>query len=1121
MQIPMLTSMWKKARETVVRHLENKGQSWNRRLVGPMAVSGCMLAMMTLYQVIRSWLHPDLTVLESHVVTVLFTSILAGIVAYYVLKRQETLLSYAIGELKRRKEAEQEILRERSLLEMVTLNVAAGLAVISKDYRTVWANQVLKDLFGEVDGKVCYATYNQRDEVCPDCGVREVFEGGRDRVLHEQHGRDAKGQEIWSQIIAAPIKNSQGEIISALELVLPITDQKVTREAIEASHKRLLAVLEGMNAIVYVADLSNHELLYLNRYAREIFGEVTGKICWQALQADQQGPCSFCCNDKLLTPEGEPAGVYSWEFQNTITGNWYLIHDQAILWTDGRLVRLEIASDMTAQKQLEQQLREQARILDGIHDAVVMADADGYVTQWNRGAERLYGYSAQEAVGQHVSFVHPPAVRDTLVPQIIDTLGRDGKCDLEREVLKKSGETSFAHTSFSILKDNAGKIAGIVAYTIDISKRKKYEQGLTELKDFYHGVLDNIVDGVCVTDEEDKVRFVNQGLLNIFEIDSQEILGKALLDEVLDGRLQGSIHLSYLEAKTTGKPIAYSFIPLPLDKGRTIYVSGWIVPRMFEGSHPGTIFTAFDVTGQKQTEDKIRRSEEKFRNVFRLSPIGIELYDGNGRLVDLNQACVDLFGVVDRQELIGFDLFEDPNSPDDMKAKLIAGEIVRYEKEFDFDLVKNKGLYRTTKTGKLFIDATISALSQGGPAPTGFLVQVRDITARKRVAEEIVKLKKLEATGILAGGIAHDFNNLLSIILGSINILRMDLPPGHPPGILDMAEKAAVRAKELTSKFVTFASGETPMKRIMSLGKIVEDSAALALSGSNVSWMSSLPANLWPVAIDEGQIRQAITNVIVNAREAMPAGGKVLILGENVNTSAAEDDLLPVLRENCYVKISLQDRGNGIPDSLMDKVFDPYFSTKDRGSDKGMGFGLAITHSTVMRHGGHIEVKSEVGKGTTVDIYLPASPQTPDAPDLQTPETIRGPGRILVLEDDEMMLECTKMLGQRIGYEVVGARNGEEAIQRYLEAYQQGEPFDLVILDLTIRGGMGGKETISILRKIDPSIKAVISSGYSQDPVMSQFTEHGFDGALAKPYTMTQLEEILHQVLESRTLVTE
>jgi two-component system, cell cycle sensor histidine kinase and response regulator CckA len=242
----------------------------------------------------------------------------------------------------------------------------------------------------------------------------------------------------------------------------------------------------------------------------------------------------------------------------------------------------------------------------------------------------------------------------------------------------------------------------------------------------------------------------------------------------------------------------------------------------------------------------------------------------------------------------------------------------------------------------------------------------------------------------------------------------------------------------------------------------------------------------------------------------------VLIFAENVNLSREERELLPVIREQCaYVKITIQDRGNRIPGNILEKALETDFSTEDRDSGEGTGFGLAITHSILTRHGGHIEVKSEAGAGTTVDIYLPASPETSDAPNLQAVEAIRGPGRILALDDDEMMLDCIRMQGQRLGYEMGTARNGEEAIRMYLEAYQQGKPFDLAILDLTIRGGMGGKETFSVLRKINPSVKAVISSGYSHDPAMSHFEDHGFDGALAKPYTMKQLEEILHQVLGS------
>jgi PAS domain S-box-containing protein len=1110
----VMMSMWKRVREIASGHLQNIGHRRDR-LVRATVAFGLMLVLMTFYQKLENFLHPDLTLLESEVVTTLFTSLLAGLVAYCVFRRQETLLHSATNELKRRKEAEERMVRELSMLEVVAKNISAGIAVISRDYRTVWANQVLKDLFGEVEGKLCYATYNQRDGVCPACGVREVFEQGKDKVAHEQFGRDREGAAIWSQIIATPIKNSQAEIISALELVLPITDQKLALEAVKASHQRLLTVLESLSAIVYVADLKNHEILYLNRCAREIFGDVAGKACWSALQEGQSGPYTFCNNDKLLTPEGEPAGVYTWEFQNPVDGSWYLINDQAIRWTDGRLVRLEIATDLTHQKRLEQRLREQAKILDEIHDSVVTAETNGYVTSWNKGAEKLYGYSAQEAIGMHVSFLHPPSVRDTLVPKIMDTLWKDGACDVEREALQKSGETSLVHTSFSALKNSGGEVTGMVAYSIDISERKRHEQEILDLKDFYQSVLESIVDGVCVTDEEDTVRFVNWRMADILEIDAPKILGKALFDEVLNDPLLAFLQPYYFEAKQHGKPVAYSGLSLLAGADRTVYLSGWMVPWIVEGSHRGTIFTAADVSGQQQAEERLRRSEERFRGVFQLSPIGIELYDGNGRLIDTNQASLDIFGIVDRQEVIGFDLFADPNFPDEMKARLIAGEIVRYEKEFDFDLVASKGLYRSTKTGKVILDATISALYQGLSAPTGFLVQVRDITARKRVEEEMVKLKKLEATGVLAGGIAHDFNNLLSVILGSINIVRMDLPPGYSTAVLDIAEKAGVRAKDLTDKFITFASGGSPVRRITDLGKLVEDSAVLALSGSNVSWTNSVPADLWPVAIDPGQIRQALTNVILNAREAMSEGGKVLILAENVKILAEAGDALPATREERYVKVTIQDHGRGIPNDLLEKVFDPYFSTKDRGSDKGMGFGLAIAHSTITRHGGLIEVKSEAGVGTTVDIHLPASPKTPDAQDMQTAQTIRRLGRILVLDDDQMMLACIKMLGERIGYEVQGAKTGEEAVQMYLEAYQQDKFFDLVILDLTVKDGMGGKETISLLRKLDPSVKAVISSGYSLDPVMAHFAEHGFDGVLAKPYNLQQLEEVLHQVLQN------
>lgn len=952
--------------------------------------------------------------------------------------------------------------------------------------------------------------------------LNQVFRS-QDRQRCEVRLASKKGVDFHALLESIFVRDADGNGLCRTS-VMDITDLRRAEEAllvqaqIKESHKRLLTVLESLNSIVYAADIRNHEVLYANRHAREIFGDVEGKLCWRVIQAEQTGPCSFCCNDRLLTPEGEPAGVYSWEFQNTVNGRWYLIYDQAIRWTDGRLARLEIATDMTEQKQIEEQLRQQAKILDEIHDAVIMTNANSHVTGWNAGSERLFGYSSAEALGRHLSFLCLPDQRESLVPRMIGTLLHEGKHDLEVEVLKKSGQTSYVHLSLSLLHDNAGLITGMVGYAIDISRRKNYERQILELQDFYQGVLENIVDGVCVTDPDDKIRYVNSGFADILGINTLEILGRKLFEQVLNGRLHSSLLPHSLEAKQSGKPVAYDSILLPVAGDRLACISGWLVPRMINGGYQGMIMTALDVTWKKQAEDALKQSEEKFRSVFHLSPLGNELYDANGHLIDLNQAALDLLGLSDPQRVMGQNLFRDRGLPDKVKTKLLNGEVVHYERELDFDSMRSEGLYPTSRTDTLIFDVTLSALSQGGSTAHGFLAQIRDITARRRTEEDLLKTKKLEATGVLAAGIAHDFNNLLSIILGNLNIARMDLPAEHPLAtILEDAREAATRAKDLTGKFITFATGGAPLKRAMDIRTLLEDSVMVALSGSNVRWTSSLSADLSPVVIDEGQIRQAVTNVIVNAREALPHGGQIHLHAHNTEITVKDEELFPVLGEGRYVMISVEDQGMGIPENHLERIFDPYFSTKDRGSEKGMGFGLAITHSVIKRHGGHIDVSSVRGTGTRVNLYLPVSLLNPDASTRKTIPAISGARRILVMDDEKKMLDYIKIMFLRMGHEAEGAENGEEAMQMYLEAYEQSRPFDLVILDLTVKGGMGGEETVALLRKIDPGIKAVVSSGYSEHPVMKDFRAFGFDDALPKPYTVDQLEDILRRAVGSGT----
>lgn len=385
----------------------------------------------------------------------------------------------------------------------------------------------------------------------------------------------------------------------------------------------------------------------------------------------------------------------------------------------------------------------------------------------------------------------------------------------------------------------------------------------------------------------------------------------------------------------------------------------------------------------------------------------------------------------------------------------------------------------------------------------------REISERQHMEEELLKIQKLDSLGVLAGGIAHDFNNILTSILGNISIANMHTTPNSEISqILINAEKAALHAKDLTMQLLTFSKGGAPIKTSASITDLIKDSANFMLRGSNVKCEFSLPDGLWPVEIDEGQMSQVINNLIINADQAMPGGGNIEISA--INVMIGSGDNIP-LKKGKFVKVSIKDHGIGITKKNLTKIFDPYFTTKRGGS----GLGLSVAYSIVKKHEGYITVMSRPGKGTTVYIYIPASHKNVPEKKVLKKNLFMGKKNILVMDDENSVREILSTMLKKLGCEVVCVKDGAEAIIMYKQSKETGKPFDVVIMDLTIPGGMGGQEAIKKLLQIDPEVKAIVSSGYSNDPIMSHFQAYGFSNVIAKPYRITELSKILHDVMMS------
>ena len=366
--------------------------------------------------------------------------------------------------------------------------------------------------------------------------------------------------------------------------------------------------------------------------------------------------------------------------------------------------------------------------------------------------------------------------------------------------------------------------------------------------------------------------------------------------------------------------------------------------------------------------------------------------------------------------------------------------------------------------------------------------------------KEQMRANKLAAIGVLAGGIAHDFNNILMAIIGNISLAKLKLKEKDEAFLLlSEAEKACFRAKSLTQQLLTFSKGGAPVKQTASLTEMLKDSVEFVLHGSNVRCDLTIADDLWPVDVDEGQINEVIHNLVINARQAMPNGGVIEIHTKNKLLDQGKR----------FIEIILRDQGVGIPKENLQKIFDPYFTTKPKGN----GLGLATTYAIIRNHGGTITVDSEVGHGTTFTIDLPASDKkSPEK--IPIPETPRkGLGKVLVMDDEEPIQKFLKLLLNRLGYAADCACDGKEAVRMYQQAKETGYPFDAVIMDLTIPGEMGGREAVEELKKIDPKVKAIVSSGYSSDPIMADFKQYGFIGVLSKPYRIEDLNQLLRHIL--------
>jgi PAS domain S-box-containing protein len=778
----------------------------------------------------------------------------------------------------------------------------------------------------------------------------------------------------------------------------------------------------------------------------------------------------------------------------------------------------DMIAEMERQKtELHEQKNFTEKILLNTAVPTFVLDSEHRVIIWNKACEKLTGLSAGEMIGSTETWKGfyqeaRPVLADIIIDGTIKNRSFDyvsfKKSPLTPDGLQAeswcqntTGPKRFVFIDAVPVRNAKGKVVAVIQTVQDISERKRFGEEL----EFKNIVLttqqETSIDGILLVDELDNIITYNRRFAELWQIPpdlvaagkDEPVLQVAASRVADQDAFLARVHYLYQHKDETSREEILLADDRVLDR--------YSVPILAnDGKYFGRVWNFRDITERKQMEMALRESEERYRRLVEHSPEAIFVHT-EGRFTFMNASAAKLLGAERPEDLYGR-LALDFVHPD---CRDLVRERIENAWAFGENPLIEELLVRLDGST---VPVDMVSVNLDSRSESSVLAIAHDISERKKMQEELLKAHKLESLGILAGGIAHDFNNILTGILGNLSLASARLDPSHAVAryLID-CEKAAVRASKLTQQLLTFARGGEPVKKLISPCHLISETASFVFRGSNVKAFTHFDEDIWCIEADSGQINQALHNVMINAIQAMPGGGEVVI--SVVNETLAADNT-QLLTPGSYIRISVEDQGCGIPAEYLSKVFDPYFTTKPEGT----GLGLASVYSIVKRHGGAVVAASNVGIGSCVTLFLPAVPcgNPEDETDLSMPE-LSGSGRILIMDDEEIIRDIATEILQFAGYQVDSCPDGFAAVELFRAARARGIPFDAVILDLTIPGGMGGREAAEQLLEINPNAVLIVSSGYSNDPVVADYRRYGFSGAVSKPFDVKGLVEELGRLL--------
>lgn len=1016
----------------------------------------------------------------------------------------------------------EDITDQRRAEERIRLLMSAveqsteGIAVSDIDGNILYVNSAFAAMHGyspdELPGRHLSLFYTPEQTPAIEAAARTLFKEGK--FVGELWLLRRDGAEFFGAMHNALIRDQHGKPLAVVATLRDVTDARRAELDLRAAKESLHELVSSSPAVIYRSQASPpFDGLFVSDNASFVLGydpeEFTANPNFWADHIHPEDQTRVLSELQRIFQTGYQVCEYRFRHKD---GRCRWLHDEVSLVRDAAGSPSHIIGyclDITERKDAEVALRaseEKYRTLvdQSLEGIVVAQGLPPRLVFANQALARMTGYSVDElmSLSPHgiEGLIHPKD-REMFFGRFAKRLaGESIPAHYEVRVVHRDGSLRWAEIS-STRVDYQGQPA-VQATFIDITNRKQAEDALRRSGELYRTTIDSLDAIIHLVDSDLRILLVNAAAeqwihrlhpgknavgLPLFQV--FPFLPESVRQEYEHVFQKGQI-VTTEEATSVG--------------GRQYLTETRKIPVFIRGKVTRVITVVHDITERKKMQEALRQSEERYRNLFESIGDGIIVSRPDGHIVAANPAAARMLGCSSAEELIRVkteDLYAHPPQREWLFAQLREHGGINDVELTAKKLDGSEAVFSATFTAHFDTDGNITQVD-------GIF---RDLTEKRKMEEELLNARRIESLGVLAAGIAHDFNNILTAATANLFLSRAHA--AGDPVLLDHligAEKAIVQAKRLTHQLLTFSKGGAPLAETASLAEILPEAVDFALSGSNVRCEVSLPETLWPVKVDVGQMSQVINNLILNAVQAMPEGGLVRVSAENIGR---EDSRPAPLQKGRYVKVSIQDTGIGIPRGNFGKIFDPYFTTKPGGS----GLGLATAYTIVRKHSGHIAFDSEPGAGSTFSIYLPASDE-PIPEGREYPEVLPAPPpaakRILLMDDEEQVREATSEVLRELGYDVDMVSEGRQAVEKYAAARKSGHPYDAVILDLTVAGGMGGKEAIARLLETDPHVNALCASGYANDPIIADYASYGFKAIITKPYRGEELAEKLHRVLE-------